>query len=84
MPDERAALDAITAAERDEALRRLENERAEFAAALQIHRANELHLANEIREAHEAAAAGPRHIHHMERSLFRRARLPWIRLRGRR
>jgi hypothetical protein len=49
MPDEAAGPDAITA-QRDEALRRLESERAEFAAALRTHRANELHLAEVVRE----------------------------------
>jgi hypothetical protein len=82
MPDE-AGPDAV-AAQRDEALRLLERERAEFAAALRAHRANELHLAGVVRETQRQLMQAHDTIHHMERSLFWRARLLWLRLRGRR
>ena len=84
MPDAPPRSDASLAAERDEALRLLEDERAEFAAALRVHRDNELHLAKEVRETQRQLMQARDTIHHMERSLFWRARLLWVRLRGRR
>jgi hypothetical protein len=70
-------------AERDAARLELVEAREEFASALRRHRDNELHLAKEVREAQRQVMQARDTIAHMERSRFWRARLLWVRLRGR-
>jgi hypothetical protein len=68
--------------QRDEALSTLAAVRRELTAALQEHRAHELHLAQKIREAVAEILQLRDTIQHMERSVFWRARLWCLRLRG--
>ena len=72
----------LAAMQRDEALATLAAVRQEFTAALREHRANELHLATKIRETETQLMQARDTIHHMERSVFWRARQWWLRLRG--
>ncbi len=67
--------------QRDEALATLAGVRRELTVALQEHRANELHLSQRIRETETRLMQARDTIHHMERSIFWRARR-WLRLRG--
>jgi small-conductance mechanosensitive channel len=82
-PEESARAEArLAALQRDEALDTLAGVRRELTRALQEHRANEQHLADAVRVAQTQLLQARDTIHHMERSIFWRARQWWIRVRG--